>query len=41
MLRTVAAVVVALAPSLALACGCFAAPDPTVPVVQAARAGLI
>lgn len=35
MLRTVAAVVVALAPSLAWACGCFAAPDPTVPVVQA------
>jgi hypothetical protein len=35
MLRTVAAVVVAVAPSLSWACGCFAAPDPTVPVVQA------
>jgi hypothetical protein len=34
MLRLLVAAVAVLAPSLALACGCFAAPDPSVPVVQ-------
>jgi hypothetical protein len=35
MLRLLVAAVAVLAPSLGLACACFAAPDPSVPVVQA------